>query len=1276
MSMRSCIIGFAVALCAIASTSCSDTSDSSPDSLSSASTSAPPRQVESGFDFTDDAFVFANFGGDVSPRLNPRLVSRMFGEDVACKKGMAGCQLTEPARAWMEATNATLDQGRSEGFSILALLFHTGDLDPKDFGGEQVADLRIETNIDLQEEFAYWAATQAVPSALENDVRYQAKEVVPFLARALDPEGEERYRMAIAQRTPTGFARGHALVPIAYYKGEGQTYIVRVYDNNFPQVQRELFIDAGANTWRYEVPGFDGTPIVYEGNEDNGNLLYFSPVRERTGKLVAPFGADSSHVTITTYGVTVVAKGEDGAETGIRDGQILEAEGEKVTPAFSRCPLCGTPVPIVNQALLDKGIRSKSVEVTGGMGVDVMKKAAAEGKEPFITGSGKGFTTTIKPGEESHGDTADIGEDGSVTYDANDNDGGVTIEVTQTNDDGSSTTISVTVAATESGAKVTVGKDADGKPTVEVEGVPEDTNVTVGATTTKADGTKKTETTTFGTGSGTSSKATVDVEGGRVDATNTNEITASHCANGVFDEGKETDIDCGGDRCSACVATTTLATTPKCSVGPDCDTGVCTDGRCIRNAPIYIAFADGAAPAAPITFDLGVTIDGTFERMYDIKSADILAAPDKRLKIGDGFEFTASFTTKCVVDYTTQYTGLEGASDTTEEGVIEVSCPSEDEHVATISATWGRESSGYFSSSDPVLVGVSFDGGPERILSISNGGDNNVGLYTTEWSARIIRSPKELRRSASDPYAVGKMSIFCRFAPSRYTSQYTVSLHAESQTKSGDDATMYLNCYGSFIRGSTSSTLDGRACSNGIRDRDESSKDCGGSYCTGCAVRVACYLDSDCIDPNANYCEEGVCQPNATCNDGRQNQGETDIDCSGACADKCSSGKTCDADSDCLSGLSCNMYGVCATPACSDGVWASSSETDTDCGSGCPACPTGLRCNANSDCRYSKGDACDAGLCTVSSCQDGQKNEDESDVDCGGGLCNACGISEACTLDTDCTTSACTCGEASSACTGATGQCGAEKWAFDQPTTDGVAPTGRATIPARCNEVHIQAWGAAGSMAWDSLFGDVMGPPGGGGGYVSGTIDVTPGDELIVWIGGGGNDAPFAASTASVGSKTGTVARGGQGRSEASTGSYGGDGGGLTSVLQSGSASTSFSVPAGAGGGDDYPGVEPDVMMGIGGGTFAPSGRSGQFGGQGGGGAGDPGGTYGTPGAYGMLPMTLMGGDGSFGVPAGTSNPDYSRCRGTTGGTPGAGEADSVLGVGGDGCVIIRCTGK
>ena len=105
---------------------------------------------------------------------------------------------------------------------------------------------------------------------------------------------------------------------------------------------------------------------------------------------------------------------------------------------------------------------------------------------------------------------------------------------------------------------------------------------------------------------------------------------------------------------------------------------------------------------------------------------------------------------------------------------------------------------------------------------------------------------------------------------------------------------------------------------------------------------------------------------------------ETDIDCGGGCP-PCYQGKTCLAYTDCVSYV-CSA-GVCATPTCTDHV-KNQGETDVDCGG-----------SACSKCADTKMCASDVGLHRrslrlgrCSSCRDVTKNGDEVDVDCGGTL--------------------------------------------------------------------------------------------------------------------------------------------------------------------------------------------------------------------------------------------------------------------------------------------------
>jgi hypothetical protein len=147
----------------------------------------------------------------------------------------------------------------------------------------------------------------------------------------------------------------------------------------------------------------------------------------------------------------------------------------------------------------------------------------------------------------------------------------------------------------------------------------------------------------------------------------------------------------------------------------------------------------------------------------------------------------------------------------------------------------------------------------------------------------------------------------------------------------------------------------------------------------------------------ASNCKAGqICSASHQCVSGAC----TDLDCGGACP-ACANGKKCLADADCSS-FACDAVSLtCITPQCQDhhqdGV-----ETDADCGGGvCPACVLSKGCLVDADCTTM---ACDALKlsCVSSQCQDHRLDGYETDVDCGGGGCPACGIGAGCKTNFDC----------------------------------------------------------------------------------------------------------------------------------------------------------------------------------------------------------------------------------------------------------------------------------
>jgi plastocyanin len=119
-------------------------------------------------------------------------------------------------------------------------------------------------------------------------------------------------------------------------------------------------------------------------------------------------------------------------------------------------------------------------------------------------------------------------------------------------------------------------------------------------------------------------------------------------------------------------------------------------------------------------------------------------------------------------------------------------------------------------------------------------------------------------------------------------------------------------------------------------------------YCDGAGVCVECKVDNDC---NGGTCSGGKCVGSFPCNDGLQNGLETDVDCGGGVCSPCDAQKTCKVPSDCLSNVCTAKVCQPPPPTCNDGI-KNGNETDVDCGGGsCPKCDLLKTCNIASDCQ-------------------------------------------------------------------------------------------------------------------------------------------------------------------------------------------------------------------------------------------------------------------------------------------------------------------------------------
>nr|PZN15303.1 MAG: hypothetical protein DIU78_25730 [Pseudomonadota bacterium] len=196
------------------------------------------------------------------------------------------------------------------------------------------------------------------------------------------------------------------------------------------------------------------------------------------------------------------------------------------------------------------------------------------------------------------------------------------------------------------------------------------------------------------------------------------------------------------------------------------------------------------------------------------------------------------------------------------------------------------------------------------------------------------------------------------------------------------------------------------SCEDGVANGGETGRDCGGvSDCGPCPAGEACATNADCEPGLFCHPKNSVCATEG-CGDGLKNGSETDVDCGGSCSTKCDTGQGCAVAADCVSNNCTGPQGsrTCAAPTCDDGI-RNQGETDVDCGGpNCQDCADGRNCSAGSDCTSG---VCGGGICQVPTCGDGTKNQDETDRDCGGSCDDPCADGQGCVLPRDCDSTVC-----------------------------------------------------------------------------------------------------------------------------------------------------------------------------------------------------------------------------------------------------------------------------
>lgn len=558
-----------------------------------------PRSLESGFDMAKHSMSFENFAnGYPDALLDEASMQRMFGDSVCLDTGATTpCVLTAGATAWMKRANGAMAGGRCEGFAVLSSLFAQGNRDPVEFGGLDARALALRGNTPLQRELAYWFATQLVPEVNTSAVALEAKDAMPFLAKALAPGAPERFRLGLVKKVGNRLSGGHAVTPFGYFADQkvAGVYWLRVYDNNNPDTERLLKLDTRANRWEFEAArDAKQKSSLYFGDASNGNRLYFSPINVRQGTLPCSFCRGGSGLTVTTGGGVEASVSSGGNSAGVQDGNF-SGTGGSATPSFS-ADLDSEETSLVLH--LDSAGDAIAIQLKGpAPAEDQLTGAVTQSLEAFGPGFAMGVTG-LKLDPATDDTVAVTGGGSSVRYD---NASRTPLTLSSQIDLMNGKSLELVVSTNGSDVIDTFIDPMTGAIKVGATGTSGD-QVTVAITQTNGDGTTQQGQFTFeGSDAGTLDvttqgwmpdaglTATVDTGGGPV-------VLTDSCTDGLRN-GMESDVDCG----QACASKCALA--QGCAVAADCASSICgVGGSCVDDL-----CADGRSSGDESDVDCGGT---------------------------------------------------------------------------------------------------------------------------------------------------------------------------------------------------------------------------------------------------------------------------------------------------------------------------------------------------------------------------------------------------------------------------------------------------------------------------------------------------------------------------------------------------------------------------------------------------------------------------------------------------------------------------------------------
>ena len=197
--------------------------------------------ADSGVKPNENGFSFANFGSSATTEIfNSADLVTMFGSG-ACVGGITTpCTPTAQASAWAKMVNESRASGHCEGLAVQAA---------SRFDAKATPATESLTNAgDVTHGIIRAFATQFLPEVQDATATWAKKSLVDIVNELSAAFANKSALYTMGLYTSTG---GHAVLPYAIEFPKPDLAVVKVYDSNWPGMERYVSIDLAAKVWSF-----------------------------------------------------------------------------------------------------------------------------------------------------------------------------------------------------------------------------------------------------------------------------------------------------------------------------------------------------------------------------------------------------------------------------------------------------------------------------------------------------------------------------------------------------------------------------------------------------------------------------------------------------------------------------------------------------------------------------------------------------------------------------------------------------------------------------------------------------------------------------------------------------------------------------------------------------------------------------------------------------------------------------------------------------------------